>query len=469
MHKTMIALCGVAFLFMTGCTSQHLDIFPELRNPDLTDVKIAPEQLREDVDAFVSGIIERHPDVAAYAEIAAFHQQATRLKSSLTEPLTRVEFFRKVGALSHLFNDGHTFLIWPYQEYQHLKENGALVFPFALDIFSDGVYIKYDYFFKDQQLPKGAKLLSINNMDIFDIFADAQEYVGGETDILRKHVVAERFPVMLWAMYGITDAFTLKVDISGQQHVLHVDAKTDWKKNDALENNENSDFEYQLLNKETGYLKIATFDVSPDWFENYIDQTFQTIKQQKIKHLIIDIRENGGGNTDTSTYLAQHIASSPFRMISSMRERLNTDNRGLFNYRGEVGEVLQEDWNDWVAPADEETRFTGNTYVLISPLSYSSAIVFATAVQDNNLATLVGRETGGYANQTAQGNLFNLPNSELRVYVATRLLVRPSGSLRVGGVVPDIRVEATYEQITAGIDADIKASIEHTTHVTGLK
>jgi hypothetical protein len=393
--------------------------------------------------------------------MALVHKEAALLKAQLNEPMTRVEFFRKVGALSHLFNDGHTFLLWPYQEYQALKERGALVFPFALDVIADGVFIKHDYEYDGNLLPKGSKLQSINGVDVNTIFSQAQQYVGGETDVLRQHVIAARFPIMLWAVFGYIDSFEVKLDINGGQKVVDVSAEDTWKQHDQATDGTNDDFVYRKLNDDTGYLKVATFDVSPDWFEDFIDETFDKVRLQKINTLVIDIRENGGGNTDTSTYLARYIASSPFRMISSMRERLNTDNRGLFNYRGNKGDTLEDEWDDWVDPIGEDRRFKGNTFVLISPLSYSSAIVFATAVKDNQIATLVGRETGGFANQTAQGNLFNLPNSELRVYVATRLLVRPNGKLEVSGVVPDIKVSATPEQIMAGIDADIQATLKH--------
>lgn len=470
MQKLLIGLCCISLLLMGGCTSKHLDIFPELSSPDLVNAEIAPELLHQDIDAFIAGVVERHPDLSKYTDLAEVYQQADILKSEITTPMTRQAFFKKVGTLSHYFNDGHTFLIWPYQEYQALQESGKLTFPFALNVFPEGVFLKYGYQYKNNLLPKGAKLLSINGIDIDTIFSTSQQLVGGETEVLRKHVVADRFPMMVWAVFGFVDTFDIAFEVDTEKQQINIESSQQWARADnANESTQDdaqlamsdSDFSYHLINKETGYLKVATFDVSPDWFEDFIDETFQKINQQNVKHLIIDIRENGGGNTDTSTYLASYLAKKPFRMISSMRERLNTDNRGIFNYKGEVGEVLTQDWDDWIAPIDEERRFNGNAYVLISPLSYSSAIVFATAVQDNNLAMLVGRETGGYANQTAQGNLFNLPNSELRVYVATRLLVRPNGNLQVKGVVPDIPVLITSKQIAAGEDADIAAVLAH--------
>lgn len=457
MKNVVIGFMLVVMIVMSGCTAKHLEIFPDLSNPGLISKKIAVEKLREDIDALIAGIIERHPQVTGYANPDLIYEQAEALKAEITEPMTRTAFFKHVGSLSYLFNDGHTFLLWPYQEYQSLTERGVLTFPFALDIFPEGVFLKYDYQLNGKVLAKGTQIVSINDIAVNDIFARAQKFVGGETVILRKHIVASRFPMMLWAVFGFVNEFKLVVNRKGRLQTFDIEENDRWHRTENAEEMAREDFVYQQMDKATGYLKVATFDVSPDWFEDFIDQTFEQIKRQGIKNLIIDIRENGGGNTDTATYLAQHISSKPFRMISSMRERLNRDNRGLFNYRGEVGEILQEDWQEWIEPAEREQRFDGHTYVLISPLSYSSAIVFATAVKDNNMATLVGRETGGYANQTAQGNLFNLPNSELRVYVATRLLVRPNGNLRVGGVTPDILVKQNTRQIEAGIDADIEA------------
>ncbi|MEE4245074.1 MAG: S41 family peptidase [Kangiellaceae bacterium] len=462
MQKFIIGMLFTTLIFISGCTANHLEIFPELSDSTLSSKKISSEKLREDVDALIAGIIERHPDVERYANLEMIKERVSELKAELTTSMTRQEFFKKVGALSHLFNDGHTFLIWPYQEYQALKEKGGLIFPFNLDVYSGDVFLKYEYHHNGSRLPKGSRLVSINNTEIEKIFSKAQQYVGGETEILRKHTVADRFPMMLWAVFGFEENFELILEVNGENRLVNISADDNWQKEMLSNETENNDFVYYQLNADTGFLKIATFDVSPDWFESFIDETFKKIHQQKIHNLIIDIRENGGGNTDTATYLAKHLASSPFQMISSMRERLNIDNRGLFNYKGDVGDVLTKDWDEWIEPLEDDRRFDGKTYVLISPMSYSSAIVFATAVKDNNMATLVGRETGGYANQTAQGNLFNLPNSELRVYVATRLLIRPSGNLKVNGVMPDIIVSASDSQIRAGEDADMQAALKDT-------
>ena len=59
MKKLFIGLCCSALILISGCTSKHLDIFPELSSPDLVNAEIAPEQLHQDIDAFIDGVVER--------------------------------------------------------------------------------------------------------------------------------------------------------------------------------------------------------------------------------------------------------------------------------------------------------------------------------------------------------------------------------------------------------------------------
>lgn len=457
-------ILSVLAVFLCACSSPHLDIFPELSDPALVNRKIPVTQLREDVDAFVNGIKFRHPNYGQYADSAAIDAKINELKQKITEPMTRVEFFRVVGQLSHLFNDGHSFLIWPYQEFSALQESGNKPFPFAIRISAEKVYLKHSYQSGEQVLPRGTKIESVNDIPISKIFETAQMYVGGETKTLRKFVVASRFAQTLWSVYGFASEFDLVVKTNGKEKKLRILNTQNWQLIGERDSNQQSDFYFKVIktkarSHKVGYLYVGSFDIDMDWFTDFIDTTFEEIKQQQINALIIDIRENSGGNTDAPAYLSQYIANQPFRMVSALTEKLNTENRGWFNYKGEVGEVIEEEWTDWLSPKSEAIKFSGDTYLLISPLSYSSAIVFSTTLKDNQFATLVGQETGGFANQTAQGNLFNLPNSALRAYVPTRLLVRPNADQTVTGVKPDVMITPTSQNIADGIDTELQATL----------
>lgn len=441
--NTFKAILFLTIFLLGGCAQSHLDIFPELEDPSLMDRKISVSQLHQDIDAFVAGVQARHPDFDSYANQQAIQQSMQKLKQQIDQPLTRVEFFRYVGKLSHLFNDGHSFLIWPYQEYAAAVDAGIQPFPFAVKEQDGSLYLARDYNLvadnESKTLVSGSRIISINGVSAEQIIAQGQHFVGGETQHLREAFVAARFPYILWAVFGMIGDFELVVQHETQVNSVDVNRDQQWQSQTGQV--ANTDLELQIREPNLAYLRVGSFDVDPEQFADDIADHFSTIKQQNIQHLIIDIRDNTGGNTDTATELASYLAEAPFKLVSHVTERLNEDNRGWFGYKGSAGEMIRTPWTDEVSPKSEARRFTGNVYVLIGPVTYLAAIVFATTVQDNEMATLVGEPTGGYANQTAQGNLFNLPHSQLRAYVATRLLVRPNGATEVTPVVPDVMVQ----------------------------
>ncbi len=446
-------VCLILFLcLISGCQNAHLDIFPELENQELMKQTLSVEQMSRDIDALVAGVVARHPDLPGYASLDAINRLSQALKQSLKKPLTRVEFYRVVGQLNHAFGDGHSFLLWPYQEFNVLKETGHVPFPFDVKFTSEGLLVLHrDYQYNAHRLRAGTPIKSVNGVPVKSLLANLQQYVGGETALLRHYIVARRFPVMLWSTYGWIDNFSIEFE----RQIVTVTSNQQWHSSDKG----NPEHYWERLNSTTGYLYVSHFDVPPDEFETFVDSTFEELKQQNIDNLIIDIRDNPGGNTDTVAYLASYLADEPFRLISSLQEKLNQDNRGWFGYKGKVGEIKSTEWTDWEMPTSSPNRFTGKRYVLVGPVSYSAAIVFATTMQDNKFATLVGEPTGGYANQSAQGNLFNLPHSQLRAYVTTRLLVRPNGNTRRTQVVPDYTVKTTANSVTNEQDMAIEKAL----------
>ncbi len=443
-----------------GCSSKHLEIFPELENPQLTEAKIDPDKLKEDIDAYYFGAIERHPDLAKYANKTELLSKVSELKRQIDKPMTRLEFFRIVGQLSHMFNDGHSMLLWPYPEFEQFTSSGHKPFPFEVTINSDDqLFFKKAYKAKGREpISSGARLLAINGVSVEELFNTMQQYAGGESAYLRKQFVARRIATYLWAVYGFIDEFTLSIENKASVYDLTIHKNDSWDiPNEDAQSKQ--DFYYKKLEPGIAYLYIGHFDIDPDWFENFVDDAFAQINQDKIASLILDVRDNTGGNTDTASYLSRYLAKDKFRMISTIKEKINTDNAGVFNYRGEPGDIIEEQWDDWLQPIGRN-GFKGKAYVLISPISYSSGIVFASVMKDYGFATLIGQETGGNANQTAQGNLFNLPYSKLRAYIATRMLVRPSGSLELGGVKPDYVTEFKRTSLLDNKDAEVIKALE---------
>lgn len=442
-----------------ACSEPHLDIFPPLEDSNLVSQKIAPDLLKEDVDAFYIGAKELHPALFNYADKERLEAKVTEIKAKLTEPITRLEFYKLVGQLSHAFGDGHTMLLWPYQEYQAMREtNGP--FPFSVHVDNKQQLLmktSYQNNYGDL-IAAGSEIVAINNIPTNELISTMEQYVGGETQHLRQQFSASRFHFYLWSIYGVAGNFSLDLLVDGQPQTIRVSDDQEWEIADQSQNQ--ADFYFDILENETAYLHAGHFDIDPDWFEGFVDNAFECFKKSNIKSLIIDVRPNTGGNTDTALYLLRYIANKPFRPASKVREKLNDHNRGIFDYKGKAGDIIDEDWDDWISPFGDDKRFDGSVYVLMSPMTYSSGIVFTSTVKDFGFAKIVGQETGGNANQTAQGNLFNLPHSQLRAYIATRLIVRPSGIVAPGGIKPDYAVFPTQETLAEGRDVELEYALQ---------
>jgi hypothetical protein len=97
---------------------------------------------------------------------------------------------------------------------------------------------------------------------------------------------------------------------------------------------------------------------------------------------------------------------------------------------------------------DNPLRFKGKVYVLISPSTYSSAVLFSTVVQDNGFGTLVGADGGERSTQSGGIQFVKLPHTQMSFVIPRFLLARTSG--RGGLLQPDVlNVGDPFEPRTA--------------------
>ena len=153
--------------------------------------------------------------------------------------------------------------------------------------------------------------------------------------------------------------------------------------------------------------------------------------------LIIDIRANPGGDDDVWIEgIMPYIATRSFSNGSSYRLKII---EGRQKEGQKVGDVVRSSQETQYPPQlDNPLRFKGKVYVLISPRTYSSAVLFSTVMQDGGFGTLAG--IGGAARSTQSGGTQNikLPNTQMTMVVPRFVLDRSSGSK--GLLQPDVLV-----------------------------
>ena len=124
------------------------------------------------------------------------------------------------------------------------------------------------------------------------------------------------------------------------------------------------------LENNIGYLEISSFD---EGTANDFKTKFEELKNQGIKSLIIDLRNNGGGLVDEAIQIADYIVPAGEELLITVDKAKNED----------------------IRKAKEKVLIDMEIVVLTNENSASASEILAGALKDNNEATIVGTTTYG--------------------------------------------------------------------------
>ena len=163
-------------------------------------------------------------------------------------------------------------------------------------------------------------------------------------------------------------------------------------------------------------------------YSDTLQKMFTEIKQKGIKNLAIDVRGNGGGNS---------------LVVNNLFRYLNIDKYKVSGQILRLGPFLV----DFEIPTKKNHRvkdltFDGDVYLLCSNSSFSSAMLFAQFVKDNNIGKLIGVAPGNNPNGYGEVVHLALPNSHLFVQVSCKKFKRVNQNTDEIYIEPDYPCEA---------------------------
>lgn len=407
---------------------------------------LAPEALRADLALWRRAVLERHPRWHGATQLDADAEAAfARARAALQRPMGHREAFGVLSQVNPGLRDGHTLLM-PWLDGRSPGEaERARRFPLGLDLGADGslrLRSHWRHAATGLELRAGSALVRVNGVEAGALLDRLQLHSHGETALLRRHLLTLMWPHWLQALLGWQDRFELRLrDATGAERDATWQADDPWQATQPPPQQPT----LSLPDATTGWLRVPTLDVDedPGAFRAALRAAFATLRRAGATRLVIDLRGNTGGQSEAGAEVLRPLLDRPVAQVSQARERLNADNNGWFGWRGAPGTLRELDVarDGTVQPLPAAERWRGRTVALVDELTYSAALLLATTLQDHRLATLVGRPSGGFANQTGNMVATRLPASGFTAFVATREFVRPSGDARARPLQPDIVVE----------------------------
>ncbi len=206
--------------------------------------------------------------------------------------------------------------------------------------------------------------------------------------------------------------------------------------------------EFKILSNDVAYLAINEFETSKSR-EKFMS-IFDTLANTTA--LILDIRRNGGGNTDVS--ILKCLTDKPIKQAQNFVRKYVPTYRAWGSEEGIVWQ--QEPQSEW--SPNGKKLYTKPVVLLISPQTFSAAEDFAVIFDSMKRGKIIGEATGG---STGQPLPFTLPGG-LMGRVCTKRDLYPDGKVFVGvGIKPDIEIKPKVADVQKGKDTVLEGALEY--------
>lgn len=188
--------------------------------------------------------------------------------------------------------------------------------------------------------------------------------------------------------------------------------------------------------RETGVYSIALYSFTANSGQLFA-KALTEFKASGSKNLIIDLRGDPGGYLEAAVSIASHFLPRGAVVVTE-------------DYKGKQENIVHRSSGKGGIP--EGTKVV----ILMDQGSASASEILAGALQDADVATLIGTRSFG---KGSVQELVDINGGALKVTVARWLT--PSGrSISEGGLTPDIKIEVTKEDIVAGKDPQKARAVE---------
>lgn len=415
--------------------------------------KISVENARTDLSSMFQTIKSVHYNpYSTTSESEYLAQRDTIFKSWNEDSISIREFTRSGMKLAAKLSMGHTSFNWQNPAvFPALSQHKFI--PFKVTLKNNQLIVTAS---ATDQLTPGDTVRFINNQPAIDVFREIMSYTGG-IEAFKISVSEQLFPLYLFFNATINDTYEIEL-ASGSRKLITSTLNVSEVSNFMFSDNPHSDYTFDIIENNIGLISYNSCN-DYDAFKHFLDSTFSKIREEKIQHVIIDIRANGGGNSSLNDLLLSYLTRKKYRQSSGRFWKVSTEVQSKIKVDSLWREFLDESFlNDYLNADDQsiiderdleltknrkpQDYFKGKHCFLIGPNTFSSANFLADAVKTFKLSTLIGQSTGELTNDFGELVEFQLPISGSYFFVPSTFDIGTDNNLEsMKPVEPTIRTD----------------------------
>ena len=481
MRKFLFPLiCLPGIVFLASCLNAY--------DPS---AKFTPDQLREDFEVLRRSLEEGQPGLYRHTDKGELDRLFSEAGRSLDRPLDVNEFYRVLAPLVAAVRCGHTNVSLPDVVKEQYGTRVPLL-PLLIKIIDGRIFVWRDLADRGGRLA-GKEILSINQLQAARLVPAMLAATGGDGNIQTsrvKRIEGWNFIEKLTPLTGAQSPFALTVlDPGGgrpeQISLEGADAP-------ALRRNWEAWFPQDRRQPRAGEIEFIddgniarmalrefggfTDDEQKRGLGEFFQDSFRQLAARKTKVLILDLRDNGGGDDRLGTLLLSHLLGRPFEHYKDIvaNESSFSFGKGIFGatrirlpYKTEKrGDGLQHvlDYPNLGVLQPSSPTFSGKLYVLMGGGSFSTTAEVISQLHSHRRAEFIGQEAGGAYDGNNSGTIAHLmlPNTRLTLQLPlmSYYLAVQGGADYSRGVMPDHPVSYSIGDYLADADKETALALE---------
>ncbi|MGA9768216.1 MAG: S41 family peptidase [Blastocatellia bacterium] len=450
------------------------------------------EQINEDFQIARRALEEGHSGIYRYTSKAELNRAFDQAAKSLDHSMNAYEFFRVMAPVVALIKCGHTSVALPSDIRQEINTLMP-VLPLQIKVLDKKPYVLRDFSSSDHKLA-GMEIRSINNVPASKIVATMIRATPADGDVessRQMRISGWRFNGALITLMGFSSPYNVtlwnakaKREVKTRLEGISLPKLTEASKAQYPEDQPSERAgEMKYFDKgRIGMMTIYSFGgyVDPEkkkGLREFYKESFEEMEAIGLKTLIIDLRNNGGGEDELGKLLLSYLVDQPFKYYEDLIINNNTfsfakyTNQPDFKLpekvaeKGKDGKYHAVGHPNWGINQPSKPTFTGKTYIIINGGSFSTTSEFLSQAHFHKLATFIGEESAGGYYGNSSGFMPNvvLPNTKLSVRVPLMtyyMAVTGDKGASLHGVVPDYPVRHNIEDLIAGRDPDLEITLK---------
>lgn len=472
------------FLFLSLLFFVHLSA---QNKQNVLTRKFPPEAIKRDLGLLKQVVMAMHPSVGIYHDKTYYDTYFEKAILAIGDSMSEKTFRIYCKQLVEELHCGHTEVMGSKAYNKAISKAKVNYSPYVFLPVQDKLYIIANLNKKqDSLIPKGVEVSALNHIASDSLMRYCRRFIStdGYNQTSKYHYVQLGFNNLYPSLFGRPDTISIEYK-EGKTLKEHRYSALKFKNIPPipLKKNEDSLFKshkkagirYRAVDQEKQLFVLKVDKFANTSYKKVYKKVFKKLQRDKTQHLVLDLRNNGGGSLANAYKLLSYLMDSVYTQTLYTRVKKYPEKkytrgnisfkftRFIFSVIGNKTSKKDTDYYTYTLKIAKKHRYSGKVYVLINGGSFSASCLVGAYLKGRDSTVFLGEESGGAAEGCNAGitPYYTLPNTKIRLRVPAFRVVHDINPKFTGhGLFPDYLINYTFKDLVTRQDLELQKVLE---------